>query len=151
MDSWEKTHSLLWPNSEPPELLAPSSLQTDRIERDEQGVASSSFFTATTLPTSMLFASLCSQIVAVRLRKNLRFAACRALYDILKRVVATGNLTATFVSETGDVYRIPVPCHGSFPTAVVTQIAALDGGVKHSQLKKQWNKDCQDRGSQNAC
>ena len=99
------------------------------------------FFAEATLPTSMLFAALCSQITQHRMRTRSRYAACRLLYDILKKLIGTGKMKVSFTTDDGRLYNITIPKSGLVNSPVVT---SLMGAVSIPRVKQCWRKDAQD-------
>ncbi|CAL1126367.1 unnamed protein product [Cladocopium goreaui] len=137
--SWNKTHGLLWPGVDPPDLLLPMAVS--KRKREEQQEQNNSYFTESTLPTSMLFSALCSQITQHRLRTRSRYAACRLLYDILKKLTGTGKMKVAFTAE-GRLYNIAIPRSGLVNSSIIGSF--MDDAVSLSDVKRSWRKDAQD-------
>ena len=142
--SWNKTHGLLWPGVDPPDLLLPMAVS--KRKREEQQEQNNSYFTESTLPTSMLFSALCSQITQHRLRTRSRYAACRLLYDILKKLTGTGKMKVAFTAE-GRLYNIATPRSGLVNSSIMGSF--MDDAVSLSDVKRSWRKDAQDSFFQN--
>lgn len=123
----------------PPDLLLPMAVS--KRKREEQQGQNNSYFTESTLPTSMLFSALCSQITQHRLRTRSRHAACRLLYDILKKLTGTGKMKVAFTSE-GRLYNIAIPRSGLVNSSVLGSF--MDDAVSLSDVKRSWRKDAQD-------
>ena len=139
MKTWQKSHKLLWPHADVPTLLLPyaENYNTGPTSEHDQR-----YFAESTIPTSMLFAVLCSQITQARNAPMYRNAASRLLYNILKRLVSTGKVKTRFTSD-GNAFNIQIPTTGSFPASV---LCSLENNALLRAVKRAWNKDAQDIG-----
>ena len=99
------------------------------------------FFAESTIPTSMLFAAICSQITQPRNAPKFRHAASKLLYNLLKRLVSTGKVRARFTDSDGHDFNILIPTTGIFPASV---LFSLGNNALLRAVKKAWNKDAQD-------
>lgn len=128
-----KAHRLLWPETAPPELLQPTATR-------EQSNLEKSYFVESTLPTSMLFAAIASQIMAPRRAKRFRAAASSLLHALIKKVVQSGTMKVRFTAN-GNEFCIPVPTTGAFPSAT---LVSMLGPNEIARGRRVWNLDAQD-------
>jgi hypothetical protein len=142
LESWKKAHKQLWPGVEVPALLTATANRN--VEREEQGARpENSFFVESTLPTSMLIASLTSQITQHRSARKFRAAASILLHDILRKLVRTGKMTSRFTTGDGIEFNIPIPTGGGFPSATLVSMVGDPSSLR--KVKEAWDKDAEDR------
>lgn len=129
-------HKQLWPEADVPKLLVPTADRKKESTDDK-------FFVESTIPTSFLFAALCSQASLKRGKggmKESRYAASSMLHKILTHLSQTGDFKLSFTAH-GNQYHIPVPTTGMFPVAVLTSMLEPDS---LKQLKNYWNESAED-------
>lgn len=139
LSAWQKSHKLLWPHVDLPTLLLPYAENMTMGPSSEQDQR---FFAESTIPTSMLFAAICSQITQPRNAPKFRHAASKLLYNLLKRLVSTGKVRARFTDSDGHDFNILIPTTGIFPASV---LFSLENNALLRAVKKTWNKDAQDQ------
>ena len=145
IESWNKQHKLLWPTCDVPTLLESSAVKKGK---DENPGATNQFFVENTIPTSMLFAALCSQITAARSPSKYRYAASKLLFELLQKMVQSCDVKARFSSD-GTEFQVNVPTSGMFPSSILCAMSQSDSSQNTlKQLKRAWNKDAQDPGCQ---
>ena len=141
LESWRKAHKQLWPDIDEPSLLTATA--SKRTEKDNQkDPQETSFFVEGTLPTSMLIAALCSQIIQPRSARKFRAAASILLHDILRKLVRTGKMTARFITADGIEFNVPIPTAGGFPSATLVSMVGNQSALR--KVKEAWDKDAQD-------
>ncbi len=136
LGSWNKFHLQIWPAEEPPTLLVP--LCDNRIDR-----GSNSAFMESTIPTKLLFSSLCAHSSQPKSNQQYRFGASRMLFELLCKCISTNTFKLEIALPGGNApIQIPVPPSGMFPSA------ALIWGDERAQrsVAEAWNRDSEDWG-----
>ena len=114
--------------------------------KDENPGVTNQFFVENTIPTSMLFAALCSQVTAARSPAKYRYAASKLLFELLQKMVQSCDLQARF-SLNGTEFQVLVPTSGMFPSSILSAMSQSDSSENAlKKMKRAWNKDAQDPG-----
>ena len=133
--SWKACHQQLWPDHNPPELLAPLSAH----ERRPDGQTRTGFFHEATVPTSYVLSALIHQASNPRTNQQFRAEASTALYYILETVLKTGTATVSWPGLGLEGQALPMT--GAVSSELLLQALPVKAA---DRIQRQWQKDSED-------